>query len=127
MARKIWILEKFITPEAMEKHVKEMEDLKLHIEETTDDADTIKTANKMLNDARQTLENNPNGHWTGWAGKLNYKEFCRQAKECINFDPTAKYRVLKADEIDSNHQFWCGNYTNGIENEGVLRYLYATR
>lgn len=121
----IWILEKYITNEAMKKQIEDLKALKADAV-IKGETEVVKTIDVMLQTAKENLEKMSEGHWTGWVGKSNYKTFCLQAQESIRFDPKAHYRVLKANMIDTNNKYWHGNYENGVENAGVLRYLYAT-
>lgn len=121
----IWILEKYITNEMMKKQIRDLETLKTDAV-IMNKTEAVKTIDVMLQAAKENLEKMPEGHWTGWVGKSNYKTFCLQAQESLRLDPKARYRVLKANMIDTNNKYWCNNYENGIENVGVLKYLYAT-
>ena len=72
------------------------------------------------------IKENPNGYWSGTEGKTIYKQFCERAKDAIRrHDKDTKFRVIEG-EIKDDAQYWTG-YKFVKENEGVLRYLMATK
>ena len=89
------------------------------------DKDYIEAANSMKAAYEKTVSENPDGYWLGYHGKCNYQVFCRDARETVRHMKDRKWRVLKA-EIDDGAKTWANSYYNGVENSGVLRYLYAT-
>ena len=124
--KKVWILEKFIGPEEMAKTMGDLNEL-LNIWTAEGNAEYIETMQKVIKANEEKHAANPDGYWSGWQGKTNYRQFCDFALESIRLSKRnkdgAKFRVVKA-EIDDDATTWNG-YRNGIENPGVLRYLYA--
>lgn len=74
---------------------------------------------------KKQIEANPNGRWIGFDGKSIYSVFCNVAKETIRMFPDSKFRVVEG-EIEDDAKYWPG-YKFVKENEGVLRYLMATK
>ena len=70
------------------------------------------------------MDENPNGHWYGFEGKTNYKQFCDVAKAAIRRNYGATFRVVEG-EIEDDAKYWSG-YKIVKVNSGVLRYLMAT-
>lgn len=106
----------------------EMNKALLRNAEEKQDAEAIKVAKEMVAAYERTIAKNPDGYWLGYQGKSDYGTFCRMAKETLRnpYMKDMKFRVIKADLRDPKAKYWLGNYENGIENAGVLRYLYAT-
>ena len=123
--KKVWILEKFYTHEEM---VQNFEEMKAMVEEQkkdeTEPADRDKL-DRFIEKFRIRIEENPNGRWGGFEGKSIYYQFCDVAKAAIRRNPNAKFRVVEG-EIPDDAKFWTG-YKFVKENEGVLRYLMATK
>lgn len=121
---KIWVLEGFITRERLEEAIEEAKAMRNAIAE---DSEHIEAADMLLSIAKRNLDEHPDGYWLGYQGKLNYKVFCWEAKQTMRNlkDRHMKWRVLKA-ELPDDAKTWVKRYTNGVENDGVLRYLYAT-
>ena len=123
--KKVWILEKFESNEAMVKTLGEFEQM---LEESKDSLDEkgIESMNQTITSHKKMIEENPEGMWIGWEGKSIYSQFCDVAKTALRrADKSWKFRVVEG-EIEDNAQFWCG-YKFIKENEGVLRYLMATK
>lgn len=121
--KKVWILEKWITPEERMKSIEEVRGL-LRILKTEEERNRVSARiEEMLSELRE----NPEGVWNGWEGKTNYRQFCQVAKECLRRyeKKPDKFRVVSA-QIEDGATQWLG-YENPVENEGVLRYLYATK
>ena len=127
MAKKIWILEGYITPERMQKSLQDDKDL-LEWAKEHGDEEQIETAKKMIAAYEKKMAEHPEGYWLGYVGRIKYGEFCWDAKDTLRWGKKddMKFRVLKADIINPDKGRWPGNYENGVENPGVLRYLYAT-
>lgn len=114
--KKVWVLEKLETVEEMRETINRLADMAEAGDEMADELFT-----RLMKD----LLDNPNGKWHGYCGKLNYKDFCWDAKDTIRrAEKGTKFRVVKA-EIENDAKYWT-NYVNAVENEGVLKYLYAT-
>lgn len=125
MMKKVWILEKFESNEAMVKTLGEFEQM---LEESKGELDEkgIESMNQIIASHKKMIEENPEGMWIGCEGKSIYRQFCDVAKaELRRADKSLKFRVVEG-EIDDNAQYWCG-YKFIKENEGVLRYLMATK
>lgn len=123
--KKVWILEKFESNEAMVKTLGEFEQM---LEESKGELDEkgIESMNQIIASHKKMIEENPEGMWIGCEGKSIYRQFCDVAKaELRRADKSLKFRVVEG-EIDDNAQYWCG-YKFIKENEGVLRYLMATK
>ena len=123
--KKVWILEKFESNEAMVKTLGEMEQM---FEENKGNFDEkgIESMNQIIASYKKRIEENPEGMWIGWEGKTIYRQFCDVAKAALRrADKSWKFRVVEG-EIEDDAQYWCG-YKFVKENEGVLRYLMATK
>lgn len=123
--KKVWILEKFESNEAMVKTLSNFEQM---FEEGKDKLDEkgIESAIQTIAFQKKMIEENPEGMWIGWEGKTIYRQFCDVAKAALRrADKSWKFRVVEG-EIEDNAQYWCG-YKFVKENEGVLRYLMATK
>ena len=123
--KKVWILEKFESNEAMVKSLSELEQM---FEESKDNFDEkgIESMNKTISSHKKMIDENPEGMWIGWEGKSIYSQFCEVAKDALRrADKSWKFRVVEG-EIEDNAQYWCG-YKFVKVNEGVLKYLIATK
>ena len=123
--KKVWILEKFESNEMMVKTLGELEQM---FEESKDNFDEkgIESMNQTITSYKKMIEENPEGMWIGWEGKSIYRQFCDVAKAALRrADKSWKFRVVEG-EIEDNARYWCG-YKFVKENEGVLRYLMATK
>lgn len=123
--KKVWILEKFESNEAMVKTLGELEQM---FEENKGNFDEkgIESMNQTIASYKKRIEENPEGMWIGWEGKIIYRQFCDVAKAALRrADKSWKFRVVEG-EIEDDAQHWCG-YKFVKENEGVLRYLMATK
>lgn len=123
--KKVWILEKFESNEMMVKTLGELEQM---FEESKDKLNEkgIESMNRTITSQKKMIEENPEGMWIGWEGKSIYRQFCDVAKAALRrADKSWKFRVVEG-EIEDNVQYWCG-YKFVKENEGVLRYLMATK
>ena len=123
--KKVWILEKFESNEMMVKTLGELEQM---FEESKGNLDEkgIESMNQTIASYKKMIEENPEGMWIGWEGKSIYRQFCDVAKAALRrADKSWKFRVVEG-EIEDDAQSWCG-YKLVKENEGVLRYLMATK
>ena len=124
--KKVWILERFISKEEMEKSMNELYEIREFWDER-DDAEAeaaIKTCDEMIVAYEKRMNANPDGYWLGYQGKIIYRQFCSCAHETMRYFKEGLFRVVKAEIEDSASQ-WIG-YKNPVVNDGVLRYLYAT-
>ena len=123
--KKVWILEKFVSNEAM---VKTLGELEKNLEESKGNLDekSIDVMNKSIASYKKMIDENPEGAWIGWAGKSIYRQFCEVAKDSLRrADKSWKFRVVEG-EIEDNAKYWC-DYKFVKVNEGVLKYLMATK
>ena len=123
--KKVWILEKFESNEMMVKTLGELEQM---FEESKGNLDEkgIESMNQTIASYKKMIEENPEGMWIGWEGKSIYRQFCDVAKAALRrADKSWKFRVVEG-EIEDNARYWRG-YKFVKENEGVLRYLMATK
>lgn len=123
--KKVWILEKF---ESNEKMIKNLGELEQALEENKGNLDEkgIESMNQAIASYKKRIEENPEGMWIGWEGKSIYRQFCDVAKAALRrADKSWKFRVVEG-EIEDDAQYWRG-YKFVKENEGVLRYLMATK
>lgn len=123
--KKVWILEKFESNEMMVKTLSELEQM---FEESKGNFDEkgIESMNQIIASYKKRIEENPEGMWIGLVGSSIYRQFCDVAKAALRrADKSWKFRVVEG-EIEDNARYWCG-YKFVKENEGVLRYLMATK
>lgn len=122
--KKVWILEKFETREEMLKY---LEDYKNFLEKAkaNHDEEEIKCWERVVTKYGEFVESTIEGRWIGFDGKTVYRTFCDVAKASIRRNPNAKFRVVEG-EIEDDAKSWVG-YKIVKENEGVLRYLMATK
>lgn len=124
--KKVWILEKLYKPEETLKSISDMEEiLRTAPKNPAATEEGLEMVKKAISSLQQKLEDYPEGYWLGFEGKTVYSQFCSVAKAALRRHPTATFRVVKA-EIEDDAQFWPG-YKNPQVNEGVLRYLMATK
>lgn len=124
--KKVWILEKLYLPEETRKSIIEMEDMLENIRNNPEaPAEGISCMENTISTLKQRLADFPEGYWLGFEGKVIYRQFCQVAKAAINRNPDCTFQVVSA-EIADDAKSWLG-YQNPIVNEGVLRYLMATR
>ena len=122
--KKVWILEKFETHEEMVKYLAEYEgEMFEYVKENK--PKHIAEYELFIARYKEQIEANPNGRWIGFDGKSNYRHFCDVARASIRRNPNAKFRVIEG-EIADDAKYWVG-YKVVKENEGVLRYLMATK
>lgn len=124
--KKVWILEKLYLPEETKKSIIEMEDMLENIRNNPEaPAEGISCMENTISTLKQRLTDFPEGYWLGFEGKVIYRQFCQVAKAAINRNPDFTFRVVSA-EIADDAKSWL-RYQNPTVNEGVLRYLMATR
>ena len=119
--KKVWILEKFASAE---EQAKSYENLKAMIEiaKTPEEITGIEMA---VANYEKVMNENPNGRWYGFEGKVIYHQFCDVAKAAIRRNPEGKFRVVEG-EIEDDAKYWNG-YKMTKVNDGVYRYLMATK
>lgn len=123
--KKVWVLEKYQTTEEMKEQLGFFVDLYESLKEDGTD-EQITKAGEMVEMYRNKMEENPNGYWSGIEGKSIYRQFCEVAKEAIRrYGKDTQFRVVEG-EIKDDAKYWTG-YKFVKENEGVLKYLMATK
>ena len=120
---KVWVLEKFASPTEMIKTLIDMIEM-IESSRNTCSAEDSQKLDEGLDRFEDKIEKNPSGFWSGFEGKINYKQFCNVAKDAIERNPNAKFRVVEG-EIDDKATTWT-NYRLVSVNEKVYRYLRAT-
>lgn len=111
--KSVWILEKWVSAEDMQASLKGLESV-------------FGSEDLSVTAYREKIETNPEGMWSGWEGKSDYKQFCKVAKDALRRSKKGdKFRVVKA-EIEDSAEYWTG-YENPVENVGVMKYLWATK
>ena len=121
--KKVWILEKFTTHEEMVKVHAEYEEW--FEDAKANDPDKAAHFEKLVENHKKMIEENPNGRWYGFEGKVIYRQFCDVAKAAIRRNPEDKFRVVEG-EIEDDAKYWAG-YKMTKVNDGVYRYLMATK
>ena len=129
MAKNIWILEVYITPEHMQKGLAFARNVTDWARDFGNPAQ-VEAAETLQRLAEERIRQNPEGYWKGYFGKVNYRTFCDRAREILR-DPVVKednmkFRVLEAERKNPNVTDWKNNYQNGVEDSEVLAYLYET-
>ena len=120
--KKVWILEKFEDADTMRKH---LDDCKSMASREGLPAEQAAALDNFVAAQEAILAEYPNGRWYGFEGKIIYRQFCDCAKAAIRRNPDGKFRVVEA-EIEDDAKYWPG-YKNAKVNEGVFRYLMATK
>lgn len=124
--KKVWILEKFATAEEEAKHYNDFKELLETAKKNNNmTEEQISQLNESLANFKKIVDENPDGRWYGFEGKVIYHQFCDVAKAAIRRNPDGKFRVVEA-EIDDDAQYWTG-YNFVKVNDGVYRYLMATK
>ena len=123
--KKVWILEKYVTVEEMKRTLSDLEQgYEMNKDKFTEEQ--IALMESTLGAYRKQIEEHPDGYWSGTEGKSIYRQFCERAKDAIRrHDKDTKFRVVEG-EIKDDAKYWTG-YKFVKENEGVLRYLMATK
>ena len=124
--KKVWILEKFATAEEQAKHYAEFVEM---VENAKNDGkmtdEQIAQLERGIAAYKKVVDENPDGRWYGFEGKVIYRQFCDVAKEAIRRNPEGKFRVVEG-EIEDDAKYWT-NYKMVKVNDGVYRYLMATK
>lgn len=123
--KKVWILEKFESHEAMLETYEKMKDM-VEFAKSKDDCtdNVISELNASTAKYAQCIVDNPDGMWLGFEGKVIYRQFCDVAKAAIRRNPETKFRVVEG-EIEDGAKYWFGYKVTKV-NDGVYRYLMAT-
>ena len=122
---KVWVLEKYITVEEMNKHLQQSIEL-LETSKEKGTEEQVAMCEDMVRKQEEKIKENPNGYWSGWEGKSIYKQFCNVAKAAINrAEEGTQFRVVEG-EVKDDAKYWTG-YKFVKVNDGVLRYLMATK
>lgn len=120
--KKVWILEKFESLEDMENMLAKT---KAMADFCSNDAEAGKVCAQMIDAMEKKIQNNPDGYWGGFEGKVDYKQFVECAKAAIQRNLGVKFRVVEG-LIEDSATMWPGYKTVKV-NDGVLRYLMATK
>lgn len=124
--KKVWVLEKWATPEEMAQTLADFEEMARDAEERGESEEFITKTRELADKVRERNAANPDGMWRGSIGRVNYKQFCEVAKDELRMsDKSNKYRVVEAQIKDDAHT-WV-KYTDARENVGVMKYLMATK
>lgn len=123
--KKVWILEKFASAEEMAKSLKEMVAMLEAVKANNNGDIDIASVEMTVAKYEETVRANPDGRWYGFEGKIKYSDFCYTAKAAIRRNPDGKFRVVEG-EIEDEAKYWVGYKTTKV-NDGVLRYLMATK
>lgn len=123
--KKVWILEKFASHEEMVKHCEEYKAMAEMAKNNGMSAEEIASIEEFAANYEKSVNENPEGRWYGFEGKIIYRQFCDVAKAAIRRNPKGKFRVIEG-EIPEDSKYWAG-YKLVKVNEGVLRYLMATK
>lgn len=123
--KKIWILEKLVDRDEMRKSYDDMKALLEEFKKEGVDEIKIKNSEMFLLEKKKEIDENPNGVWYGFEGKTIYRQFCDDARDAIRRNPGCKFRVVEA-KIPDDSKYWL-DYEPTRVNEGVLRYLMATK
>lgn len=123
--KKVWILEQFQPHERLVENYNNL----IGIMEQWEKAE-VKEENKAkmmgyIEQVKKTADENPNGMWYAVDGKVIYDQFCRVARATIRDYPDDEYRVVEG-LVDDGAKYWI-NYKAVRVNDGVLRYLLATK
>lgn len=126
--RKVWILEKWITREHMEKEQKNFAE-GLAVAKEQGKPEVINALQEAVDMYARNLEKYPDGYWLGWGGKAIYKEFKHEAMGNIvahrKMDKNdCTFRVVTA-RIPESSKTWIG-YKNPVEDTESLQDLYNT-
>lgn len=130
MAKKIWVLQRWIDRNGMDKTYNEMLDMVTFCKENGADAKVTASFQDSADRYKEKMEQNPDGYWLGYVGRSNYRGFCRDAKESLRGfikerkESAENFRVVEATTED-DAKTWTG-YTVVKVNDGVLKYLLAT-
>lgn len=120
---KVWVLEKFNSPAEMIKTLIDMIEI-VESSRGNCSAEDSRELDENIDQLENKIEENPSGFWSGVEGKASYKRFCNVAKDEIERNPNAKFRVVEA-EIDDRALSWI-NYRVVSVNEKVYKYLLTT-
>ena len=123
--KKVWILEKFASTEEMARSYEMYKETLEQIKTEGKYEATIADFESVVANYGKMMTENPEGRWYGFEGKIVYKQFCDVAKAAIRRNPEGKFRVVEG-EIEDNAEYWTG-YNVIKVNDGVLRYLMATK
>ena len=124
--KKVWILEKFASHDDMVNTYEELKTIaEMFKNDITKKPEEIAEFKVGLANYEKRMNENPNGYWYGFEGKIIYRQFCDVAKAAIRRNPEGKFRVVEG-EIEDGAKYWAG-YKMTKVNDGVLRYLMATK
>lgn len=119
--KKVWILEQFASIEEMRKTYEAVK----AVRDNSNDVNQIAACNDVMAGQERLMAQYPNGRWTGWEGKADYKVFCSRAAQALRDFPKATFRVVEAI-IDDDATSWIGYQAIKV-NDSVMRYLMAVK
>lgn len=119
--KNVWVLERFVSEEEIQARMADLQAMLANADKPEDK----ETLGQLIDAYGKHTE----GHWLGYVGRTNYRQWCWDAKDFIRRNKGTEFgkaplRVVKA-QIEDDSKTWL-DYTNAVVNEGVLRYLYAT-
>lgn len=125
--KKVWILEMFYTREALEIGLQSAQEIyEKELAKVDRDMKVVNAFDDAVLMLKREIEENPEGVWSGIEGKTNYAQFCEVAKDALRRAKNGEsYRVVQAQIPDTATQWW--GYQKPVVNDGVYRYLMATR
>lgn len=124
--KKVWILEKFASAEEQAKHYAEFVEMVENAKNNSEFTDEqIAQLEQGVANYKKVVDENPNGRWYGFEGKVIYRQFCDVAKAALRRNPDGKFRVVEG-EIADDAKYWNG-YNVVKVNDGVYHYLMATK
>lgn len=120
--KKVWVLEGLVTKQQMEEDLKSFQDMRTKATTKIE----IESCDTMIRLQEYRIDKYPEGRWLAYQGKTNYKQFCYDSKQTLRNmkKHNMQWRVVEG-AIQDNATTWVG-YKITKENEGVMKYLWAT-
>lgn len=118
--KKVWILQRWETVDEMKEAYNDIKD----IIAGCDDLELVSQWERVATNCLEIIKNSPNGKWQDVIGRSIYRQFCDVAHEEMSRRKNEKWRVVEG-VIEVDATTWVG-YKFTKENDGILRYLYAT-
>lgn len=120
--KKVWILQRWETMEEMTETYNDIKDMAANCSDEKLEPEW----KRLLECHQKTIEDNPNGRWRDIIGRSVYSQFIYVAREqmLLPSNKDKQWRVVEG-KIEVDAKYWVG-YKFTKENDGILRYLYAT-